>query len=79
MALRGGLCACCATATSHSQVLGDQMCFGLELDLFIHSIIQQLFSASLPNTRHRAMAQKTKMTNIQWLTNSDIYRSEIKN
>lgn len=24
------------------------------------------------------MAQKTKMINTQWLTNSDIYRSEIK-
>lgn len=24
------------------------------------------------------MAQKTKMINTQWLTNNDIYRSEIK-
>ena len=24
------------------------------------------------------IAQKTKMINTQWLTNSDIYRSEIK-
>lgn len=42
-----GLCAYCAAATSQRQVLGDQSDLNL-LDLFLHSIMQQLFSASLP-------------------------------
>lgn len=53
----------------------DNCTFGFEPDLFIYSIIQQL----LVPLYHRTMAQKIKMINIQWLTNSDIYRSKIKN
>lgn len=34
-------------------------------------VLSTLYQAS-------ARAQKTKMINTQWLTNSDIYRSEIK-
>lgn len=52
MTLRIGLSAYPAMTTSHHQVLGDQMWSGFEPDffiyLFLYSIIQQLFSASLP-------------------------------
>lgn len=50
----------------------------LHLDLNLIYLFIQSFNNYLVPLYHRTMAQKTKMINIQWLTNSDIYRSQVK-
>lgn len=54
------------------------MWFGPEPDLLIPSFNKYLVSISTMYQALGYIAQKTKMINTQWLTNSDIYRSEIK-